>query len=351
MSAGGQPHPPWLSQGQVAVLGTATAFPGEVVETETLIALMEDRFGFTKGREAGIIAKHLAIRTRHICRDFNERTEEPRSGHSNPELAAKAVKAALDDAGLDVSNLGYLIGHTTTPHQPLPANITLVADALGYGGPHLELRQACTGFANALMIAFGLVSVPGARPVAIVGSETGTLFFDPERANDDRGQLVNLLQMGDGAGAIIIGPPENGADKISAAWFGSIGLGRAPGLQMQARSGEFDHDFAAILKSGSLLYDAGEAAARLQDCPLETADIIIPHQTSGRIGAQAAAHFGCPPERVFVNADKIGNTGSAAIWIALDHVRKSRLTSGQRVLTLGAEATKYMYGGFAYDQG
>jgi 3-oxoacyl-[acyl-carrier-protein] synthase III len=351
MNSSGKSQPPWLSRGQIAVLGTGAAFPGDLVETEALITLMEGRFGLNKGREARVIAKHLAIRTRHICRDFDTRTEEPREGHSNPELAATAVRVALDDAGLAVSDLGYLIGHTTTPHQPLPANITFVADTLGYSGPHLELRQACTGFANALMIAFGLVSAPGARPVAIVGSETGTLFFDPERANDDRGQLVNLLQMGDGAGAIIIGPPDRGSDKISASWFGAIGLGRKPGLQMHARSGEFDHDFAAILKSGSLLYDAGVAATRLQNCPLEMADVIIPHQTSGRIGAQAAAHFDCPLERVFVNADKIGNTGSAAIWIALDHVRRNSLKSGQRVLTLGAEATKYMYGGFAYDHG
>jgi 3-oxoacyl-[acyl-carrier-protein] synthase-3 len=351
MNSSGKIQPPWLSQGQLAVLGTGAAFPGEGVDTETLITLMENRFSLTKTREARIIAKHLAIHTRHICRDFDVATEQPRAGHANPELAATAVQAALDDAGLDISDLGYLIGHTTTPHQPLPANITMVADVLGYGGPHLELRQACTGFANALMIAFGLVAVPGARPVAIVGSETGTLFFDPARANEDRGQLVNLLQMGDGAGAVIIGPADRGADKISAAWFGAIGLGRKPGLQMQARSGEFDHDFAAILKSGSLLYDAGEAAARRQNCPIETADVIIPHQTSGRIGAQAAAHFSCPIERVYVNADKIGNTGSAAIWIALDHLRKNGLKSGQRVLTLGAEATKYMYGGFAYDHG
>jgi 3-oxoacyl-[acyl-carrier-protein] synthase-3 len=51
--------------------------------------------------------------------------------------------------------------------------------------------------------------------------------------------------------------------------------------------------------------------------------------------------------RYFVNADNIGNTGSAAIWLALAELR-SHLDPCQRVPALGAEATKYMFGGFLY---
>ena len=227
----------------------------------------------------------------------------------------------------------------------------MVADELGYGGPHLELRQACTGFANALMIAFGLMAMPGARPVAIVGSETGSLFFDPARVAQDSGQLVNLVQMGDAAAAMIIGPADAAKDGISAAWFGATGLGRAPGLQLHYGKREFDHDFAGILAGGGMLFDAGKAAAVAQNCALDSADFIVPHQVNGGIGEQLARHFGLPVERFFVQADRVGNTGSAAIWLALDTLRKNELTPGKRVVALGAEATKYMYGGFAYDHG
>jgi 3-oxoacyl-[acyl-carrier-protein] synthase III len=342
-------QPPWFSHGQLSVLGTGATLPGPPVESAALIALMVDRFGLSRAREARAIAKRMGIASRHLCRPFERRNEPPRAGQSNPELAAQAVRAALTDAGLLVSDLGYLIGHTTTPQQPLPGNITFVADDLGYGGPHLELRQACTGFGNALMIAFGLAAQPGARPVAIVGSETGSLFFDPERVAHDSGQLVNLVQMGDGAAAIIVGPPDVGKSAISSAWFGSIGLGRAPGLQMHHGAGEFAHDYGAVKASGGLLFEAGIAAARHQDCPLECADTIIPHQVSGRVGDQFAAHFKIPVHNVFVNANRVGNTGSAAIWLALAELRKTGLAQGHRVLALGAEATKFMYGGFVYD--
>ena len=340
--------PPWLSQGQLGVLGTGAALPGSPIGTEVLIEMMADRFGFTRSREARTIARLLAIDTRHGCRPFEARAETPRDGQSNPELAARAVQAALADAGMTVSDLGYLVGHTATPAQPLPANIAVVADVLGYGGPHIELRQACTGFANALMIAFGLLAASGGRPVAIVGSETGSLFFDPALLNAQAGQIVNLVQMGDGAGAIILGRAADGA-LLHGAWFGSIGLDRSPGIQRRHGEHVFDHDFTAIRQSGRLLFEAGRDAAIRQGCAPETADRIIPHQVSGRIGQQLSNHFGLSAERMFVNADRIGNTGSAAIWLALAELRASGLKRGSRVLSLGAEASKYMHGGFIYD--
>ena len=47
------------------------------------------------------------------------------------------------------------------------------------------------------------------------------------------------------------------------------------------------------------------------------------------------------------DTDRLGNTGSAAIWLALAQLRPT-LKSGQTVLALGAEATDFMFGGFRY---
>jgi 3-oxoacyl-[acyl-carrier-protein] synthase-3 len=65
-----------------------------------------------------------------------------------------------------------------------------------------------------------------------------------------------------------------------------------------------------------------------------------------------ASHLGVPEERVIVEAGALGNLGSAAMWVALDRLRGSgRLRHGDRVLVLGAEASKFMYGGFLYTHG
>lgn len=342
------PTQAWRSRGALAVLGTGLALPGRAVPTADLVAMLEDRFGFTAGREAKAIARRMGIATRHISRPFVARHESAMDGCSNADLAAKAVSLALTDAGLAIGEVGYLISHTATPLQPLPGNVAFVADLVGYAGPHVELRQACTGFANALMIAFGLIAGGLDAPIVIVGSETGSLFFDPDRAAVDRGQCVNLVQMGDGAAAIIVAPAAPGHSIISGAWFGATGLGCPPGLQMHATRNEFEHDYASIAKSGPALFGAGVAAAAAQAISIESVDHILPHQVSGSIRTQIANHLGVDPKRVFGNADRVGNTGSAAIWLALAELRATSLQSGSRVLALGAEATKYMHGGFLY---
>ncbi len=351
MTGAGAGHSPWTTNARLAVLGSGSALPGAPLSSEGLIGMLETRFGLARGREARAVARRLGIRERHVCRPFDAAAEAPRAGQSNPELCAQALRAALDDAGIDGGDLGYLIGHTTTPVRLLPGNIAFAADEIGYGGPHVELRQACTGFANALMIAHGLLARPDARPVAIVGSETGSLFFDPSRVADDSGQLVNMVQMGDAAAAVILAPARAGSASITASWFGAMGLGLSPGLQLHQGSREFDHDFNAILANGGMLFDAGRRTAEALGCPLNTGAIIVPHQVNGSIGSLLAPHFGVAEDRFFVHADRVGNTGSAAIWLALDTLRRRGLVRGERVVTLGAEATKYMYGGFAYDHG
>ena len=60
-----------------------------------------------------------------------------------------------------------------------------------------------------------------------------------------------------------------------------------------------------------------------------------------------AAPLGVAPERIVVTADRLGNTGSAAIWLTLAQLRPT-LEPGQTVLALGAEATDFMFGGFRY---
>ena len=348
----------WHDSRQLKVLGMGAALPGPAVSTAELLGKVEKRFGVPMLRRGTALANRLKIATRHFCRDFETRHEAPRPGHSNPDLAAAAVHAALKEARLSVNDLAYLIGHTTSPARLVPPNIALVADRLGFTGPYMELRQACSGFANALVIAQGLVSVPGVEAVGIVGSETGSVYFDPQRAGEDAGQLVNLVMMGDGAGAIVVGPNDSrpGA-RISSNFFGQIGLGRPPGFALAGGGSdrtfveggalEFEHDFAAVRDGGPELFCHGAAVARALGIPVDTADRVIPHQANGRMAEVLGPLLGIEAMRVFVNADRLGNTGSAAIWLALAELR-SNLESRANVLVLGAEATKYMFGGFHY---
>lgn len=353
-----------FAAGRVRVLGTGLALPGRAVSNEELLARIKHNFGVST-RTGVALGRRLGVASRYICRDFAARFEPPRAGSRNPELAAAAVAAALEQAKLSVARLQYLIGHTTTPARLLPPNIAEVADRLNHAGPYSELRQACTGFANALQWATSMLATPGAAPVAIVGSETGSVYFDALALADDPSQWVNLMQMGDGAGAIVLAADDgtSGA-RLESAFFGHIGLGKRPGFSLDeggsdypaVREGRgvatFQHDYEAVKRDGAELFDAGLKAARDGGVDVDALAAIVPHQANGKIGEWLARRLGLAKRLFYGNAERVGNLGSAAIWAALHDLRCSdRLRPGDRVLVLGAEATQYLYGGFVYVHG
>ncbi|MBS0417725.1 MAG: 3-oxoacyl-ACP synthase [Proteobacteria bacterium] len=348
----------WFDRRTASVLGTGAALPGEPVATEEILSRLNQRFGVDVRRQGRSIATRLGVNTRYISRDLVARHEAPRPGDSNAELAARAARAAIEDAGLQTREITYLIAHTATPGTLVPPNAARVADLLDYQGPFVELRQACTGFANALVFALGLLSSPSCGPVVIVGSETGSTYFDPVRAGEDSGQLVNALQMGDGAGACVLGSPDKGrAPHLSGTFFGYAGAQLAPGFMLSGggsnhvplpgNSFEFQHDYSTIRARGGQLFAAGLSTVRQAGADLNEVDYFIPHQANGRMAELLSSELGLEAHRIFGNAARLGNTGSAAIWLAF-HELRARLSSGARVCVLGAEATKYMFGGFLY---
>jgi 3-oxoacyl-[acyl-carrier-protein] synthase-3 len=114
----------------------------------------------------------------------------------------------------------------------------------------------------------------------------------------------------------------------------------------------FTHRHEAVKTYGLELLRASLEAARDAGVDPASVDWFLPHQANGRMAEICAAHLGLPIERVVCEASSVGNLGSAAIWVALDRLRRSgRLACGDRVLVLGAEATKYLHGGFLYVHG
>ena len=113
----------WRDPTPLRVLGTGAALPGEPIMTEELLTAVDRRFALSLRRPGLAIAHKLGIRTRHLCRDMAKRSESPRKGHRNPDLAAASVRGALSEAGLVAQDVSYLIGHTATPAHLIPPNI------------------------------------------------------------------------------------------------------------------------------------------------------------------------------------------------------------------------------------
>ena len=141
-----------MTRTPLAVRGTGSALPGAPLSTPELLRRTARHLPEGAPALALRIAKRLGIVNRHMVRSFLEPQETPRAEDSAPKLASRALSAALSAAHCDVNGVRMLIGHTTTPHTLLPGNIAWVAEELAYRGAHIELRQACSGFAAATLL-------------------------------------------------------------------------------------------------------------------------------------------------------------------------------------------------------
>ena len=348
---------------RLGVLGTGSALPGEAMTTSELVRRASAYLPPRAPALARRIGKRLGINSRYLVRSFDAPQEVPRTIDTAPKLASRAIRAALADGAYDVQRLRMLLSHTATPHTLLPGNVAWVAEEMEYLGAHMELRQACTGFAAATVLSAALVA-SGIDPIAIVGSETGSVFLDPRHVAADKSQLVNLVQMGDGAGAITLGPIGNAMlGHIELAFYGSIGGNRAPGIALeQGGSGSphvdtthtphFTHDHETVRAHGFELLRASLRVATESGVAPESIDWWLAHPANGRMAEHAAKWLKLPADKVICEASVLGNLGSAAIWVSLDRLRRSgRLVDGDRVMLLGAEASKYMFGGLLYIHG
>jgi 3-oxoacyl-[acyl-carrier-protein] synthase-3 len=344
-----------FSPTRLKLLGTGSALPGTLVHNDELLRALQTHCGQKTARRALKYAQRLGINSRYLSRDLKKRISGTVPGSQAPELCAGALKKAAGS-----TEISYLIGHTATPHTLLPPNISWVADSMRYDGPYVELRQACTGFANALTMAAAMIAEDPQSKIGIVGSENGSPFFDISNDFAVPEQLINFVQMGDGAGAVLLGrDDDSGSGIISDIYFGQCGLDAKPGISIAGGgSGQpsceaglpfFDHSARHVRQNGEQLLLNGIKAIGQRGYQLDDFQWFLPHQAHGQIAKIFAGQFPATEGKVVNTADRLGNLGSAAIWVALDElVRSGKLRSGDKVLVLGAEASKFLLGGFVY---
>jgi 3-oxoacyl-[acyl-carrier-protein] synthase-3 len=342
--------------GSISLLAAHHLFPEQHLNNAQLLDALERLAGKRYAKIASRIAPFLGIEGRHFSRSIYSHTSAPTP--SNSDLVVSVVTQLLEQSNTSLDAVDYLIGHTTTPDTQLPPSIAWVAEKLRYHGPFMELRQACTGFSSGLQIAIPRMAMLN-KPVMIVGSETGSVYFDYHPEFLDQSQLVNYMQMGDGAGGVIIASEDiPGLGKISDCFTGQIGVEQSPGLSLDGGSmsvytqdgkARFHHDASNVRKSGEALFQASILALRSRGYELNDFDYIIPHQASGHIDTMLAEALDIDPTKIINDAKHWGNLGSAAIWCSFSKlVNSGTLSKGSKVVILGAEATKYMYGGFVY---
>ena len=256
---------------------------------------------------------------------------------STADLAVKAAAAALDDAGLTARDLDEIVVTTDTPEVYLPDTAAFVQERLGARQvPSYDLAgSGCAGFLLALDIGRSRVRDRDRR-ILVVAVEVITRLMNWHDRN-------TCVLFGDAAAAAIVGRGPHTME-IVAATAGTdgsksdilaveIGGTRTPftvegGRQELVMKGREVFKEAVEHMSAAAHEVLAQAGVRLEDIAL-----LVPHQANMRILDAVRGELGLPAEKVVINVQEYGNTGSASVPLALWEARQQgRIKPGDLVL-------------------
>ena len=165
---------------RAAVRGVGHYLPDRVVPNSEFEAIVDTSDEWIRSR-SGIERRHFAA-----------------EGQLTSDLATRAARAALADAGIEASEIDAIIVATSTPDLTFPSVATMVQNALGMTkGFAFDVQAVCAGFVFAMANANALILSGQATRVLIIGAETSSRLMNW----NDRGTCVLY---GDGAGAVVL---------------------------------------------------------------------------------------------------------------------------------------------------
>jgi len=276
------------------------------------------------------ITSRTGIKERRIAGD----------GETTSTMSVRAARAALEKAHMRGQDIQQVIVGTASPDYLFPATACLVQSEIGATrAGAFDVEAACTSFISALAIARAMIVAGMIENALVIGAETLSRLLNWK----DR---TTCVLFGDGAGAAVLEATNASVGIESTVLHGDGSKGEllmvpAGGSKIPATADTVERGLHFITMAGGEVFklavksmaDAAEEAIAEAGLTLDDIDIMIPHQANLRIieGVGKRLHF--PPEKVFVNIQRYGNTSAASIPIAMCEAESTgRLRRGDKVL-------------------
>ena len=308
----------------VQVLGCGSYVPETVVTNAELSA----QFGF----DANWIEQRTGILSRRHARP----------DQATSDLCAEAARRAIRSAHVDPDAIDLVVVGTFTPDFTCPSTACLVQDKLGLDAPAVDVAAACAGFMYALITAAQYVATGNSNMALVIGGDCNSRIVNP------KDQKTYPL-FGDGAGAVLLGPGSS-EQGLVCYQMGSDGSGgplldrpcggtRRPttaddlanGLQYMQMDGRSVFKWAVHLLTNTI-----ELVLNRTNLAVSDVSLFLLHQANIRIINAACEQLGVPPEKVFLNLQKYGNTSGGSIPLALDEaLQAGRVHRGDTLLLSG----------------
>ena len=277
------------------------------------------------------ILQRTGIRERHVV--------DP--GVATSDLAAEAAREAIAKAGLRPDQIELIIVGTTTPDTIFPSTACLVQHKIGatraWG---FDLGAACSGFTYSLATAAQFIASGMHQHVLVIGADVMSSIID----YTDR---TTCVLFGDGAGAVVLAPAEEGDPHIIEFAHMIDGSGGAAlcmpagGSKMPASHETVENRLHYVKQEGATVFkfavkNTEEIARRIlgrNNLEPSDLDLFVSHQANRRIIEASSERLGLGPDKVIINLEMYGNTTAGTIPLALaDARRQGRVKKGDLVL-------------------
>jgi len=259
------------------------------------------------------------------------------------DLGEKAARNAIEKAGINANDLDMIIAASSTPVEMYSMGCQLQKRLeIERNIPAFDISAACSGLIYGLSVARGLIASGMYKNILVVATDNNSRHLDWS----DRGTSILF---GDGAGAIVVTPSDDGVDDIIALDI------QADGKQGNLIELHFDGETCPLVEPNEkhepkikmngkgvytfvvkLLPKYVEELITNAGLKTEDIDYMVPHQANIRIIKAVQERIGISDEKVITNLEYYGNTSAASIPIALaEGVKNGQMKLNSQVLLCG----------------
>lgn len=311
---------------QSHIIGSGAGLPERVVGNDFFSYLIDDAEEW--------IASRTGIRERRFASE----------SESTSDLAVRAARAALSNAGIKAEELDCIVVGTSTPDMILPATACMVQKEIGAKDAFaFDLNSVCGSFVFAMDTADSFIRSGKATTALVIGADTYSKILN----FDDK---TTCPLFGDGAAAVILRGQDNSQQGILQTFIRTDGNGW-PLIQVPSSGSRKPVTAESIAAKENTFYMAGKpvyvfATSAIPEliqtvcskAGIQPADLdwLIPHQANLRIIDAVSKKHAIPKEKFLVNLQKYGNTAAASVGLALNEfLQDGTIKPGHLVLVMG----------------
>jgi 3-oxoacyl-[acyl-carrier-protein] synthase-3 len=278
------------------------------------------------------ILERTGIRERHLVD----------KGVAASDLAVEAVRNLVKSHPMDLQEIDLIVVGTVTPDMMYPSTACLVQHKLGIHRTWgFDVSAGCSGFLYSLNTAAEFIESGRYKKVLAIGADVNSSMTD----FTDRAVCIIF---GDGAGAVLLEPAEEGEDygiidiEAQIEGVGGQSLYMPGGGSLHPASHEtVDQKMHYIHQDGQQVFkyavkkmsEMTERVLQKNGLTGKDVDCFIAHQANKRIILATAERLKMPLEKVVINIERYGNTTAGTIPLAMQTaVDEGKLKKGNLVL-------------------